>query len=170
MPQGQDGNGDSDMLSTLSAAESSRAPLGGQQGLGGRSVFSDSRDRLNTQPIWELRLHAEHSSLSTSLCASPSKVSELVWCALEKIELELAALFRTLGVQLKLSTSLLKKSPSSYRVDSQWQLVGSHQIIGKIEENFLNKGRWSRIPNYFVFVLVTFFLYKKPVVSVDNMW
>ena len=37
MPQGQDGNGDDDMLRTLSAAESSKAPLGGQQGLGGRS-------------------------------------------------------------------------------------------------------------------------------------
>ena len=89
----------------------------------------DSRGRLNTQPIWELCLHAEHSSLSTSLCASHSKVSELMWCAFEKIELELAALFRTLGVQLKLSTSLLKKSPSSYRVDSHWQVVGSHQKV-----------------------------------------
>ena len=38
MPQGQDGNGDSDMLRTLSADESSRAPLGGQQGLVGRSA------------------------------------------------------------------------------------------------------------------------------------
>ena len=38
MPQGQDGNGDSDMLRTLSAAESSKGPLGGQQGLGRRSA------------------------------------------------------------------------------------------------------------------------------------
>ena len=38
MPQGQDGNADSDLLRTLSAAESPKAPLGGQQGLGGRSA------------------------------------------------------------------------------------------------------------------------------------
>ena len=38
MPQGQDGFADSNLLRTLSAAESSKAPLGGQQGLGGRSA------------------------------------------------------------------------------------------------------------------------------------
>ena len=38
MPQGQDGNADSDLLRTLSAAESPKAPLGGHQGLGGRSA------------------------------------------------------------------------------------------------------------------------------------
>merc|ERR1719209_1367123 len=38
VPQGQDGNADSDLLRTLSAAESSKAPLGGHQGPGGRSA------------------------------------------------------------------------------------------------------------------------------------